>query len=157
MLRAGWAIRALGRRPGASSRGRYGMWDRIRVGRSQANPMMIKGTHLRPKRRSRSQPMVEVLEDRQLMTASLQPITNLTVPAQQGYTVPLLSASTATTPDDQTYTITSSNPDIVASIAQGPFWSLGVNYTRPHHARETALHGNLDVPVVPEPDAKHSQ
>ncbi len=76
------------------------MWDRIRVGRSQGETLMIKGAHLRPKRRSRSQPMVEVLEDRQLMTASLQPITNLTVPAQQGYTLPLLSGSTATPADD---------------------------------------------------------
>lgn len=90
---------------------------------------MITGTHLRPKRRSRIQPLVEVLEDRQLMTASLQPITNITVPAQQGYEVPLLASTSAT--DDQTYTITSSNPNIVASIAQGPFWNLGVNYTNP--------------------------
>jgi len=90
--------------------------------------MMMKGTHLRPKRRSRSQPLVEVLEDRQLMTASLQPITSFTVPAQQGYTQQLLSADTSTTAHPQTYTITSSNPDIAVSIAQGPFWSLGVNY-----------------------------
>jgi cyclophilin family peptidyl-prolyl cis-trans isomerase len=103
------------------------MWDRIRVGRPRANTMMIKGAHLRSKRRSHSQPMLEVLEDRRLM-ASIQPISNFTVPAQQGYTLPLVSGSTATTPDDQTYTITSSNPDIVASIAQGPFWSLGVNW-----------------------------
>jgi cyclophilin family peptidyl-prolyl cis-trans isomerase len=63
------------------------------------------------------------------MTASLQPITNLTVPAQQGYTLPLLASSTA--PDPQTFTVTSSNPAIAASIAQGPFWNLAVNYTDP--------------------------
>jgi cyclophilin family peptidyl-prolyl cis-trans isomerase len=102
------------------------MWDRIRVGRSQAKPLMTQGTHLRPKRRSRSQPMVEVLEDRQLLTASLQPISSLTVPAQQGSTVPLLASSTAT--DPQTFTVTSSNPNIAVSIAQGPFWNVGVSY-----------------------------
>ena len=128
VLRAGRAIRALGRRPGASSRRRYGMWDRIRVGRSQAKSLVITGAHSRPKRRSRSQPLVEVLEGRQLMTASLQPITNLTVPSQQGYAVPLLSTNTSANADPQTYTVTSSNPNIAVSIAQGPFWTLGVNY-----------------------------
>jgi cyclophilin family peptidyl-prolyl cis-trans isomerase len=61
------------------------------------------------------------------MTASLQPITNVSVPALQGSTVPLLANTGAT--DPQTYTVTSSNPDVTASIAQGPFWNLGVSYT----------------------------
>jgi cyclophilin family peptidyl-prolyl cis-trans isomerase len=63
------------------------------------------------------------------LTASLQPISNLTIPAQQGYTQPLLANSSATAP--QTFTITSSNPDIAASIAQGPFWTVNVQYTDP--------------------------
>jgi cyclophilin family peptidyl-prolyl cis-trans isomerase len=104
------------------------MWDRIRVGRSQAKNLLTQRKHLRPKRRSRNQPTVEALEDRQLMTASLQPISNLTVPAQQGYTLPLQSADTSATAHPQTFAITSSNPNIAVSIAQGPFWSLGVSY-----------------------------
>ncbi len=37
----------------------------------------------------------------------------------------------AARPTPQTYTVTSSNPNVVASIAQGPFWTLGVSYTDP--------------------------
>ena len=69
---------------------------------------------------------LDALEGRQLMTASLQAISTVSVPALQGYTVPLLANSGAT--DAQTFTVTSSNPDITASVAQGPFWTLGVSY-----------------------------
>jgi cyclophilin family peptidyl-prolyl cis-trans isomerase len=70
------------------------------------------------------------MEERQLMTATLQPISNVTVPAQQGYVVPLLASTTSPTPNDnQTFTVTSSNPDITASIAPSTFWTVGVNYT----------------------------
>ena len=118
------------------------MWDRIRVGRPRANTMFIKGALLRSKRRSHSQPMLEVLEDRRLM-ASIQPIANFNVPAQQGYTLPLVSGSTASPSDNQTYTITSSNPDIVASIAQGPFWSLGVNWPGSSSPASSPFSGTL--------------
>src|SRR5262249_58940509 len=70
--------------------------------------------------------MWETLEDRQFLTASLQPISNLTVPAQQGYTLPLNGSATT---DAQTFTVTSSNPDIVASVPPGPFWTINVQYT----------------------------
>ena len=72
------------------------------------------------------QPAVDALEGRQLLTASLQGISELSVPALQGYTVPLLANTGAT--DPQTFTVTSSNPDITASIAKGPFWTVGVSY-----------------------------
>jgi cyclophilin family peptidyl-prolyl cis-trans isomerase len=68
--------------------------------------------------------LIEALEARQLLTASLQAIAPLTVPALQGYTVPLVAQSGAT--DPQTFTVSSSNPDIPVSIAQGPFWTIGV-------------------------------
>jgi cyclophilin family peptidyl-prolyl cis-trans isomerase len=71
-------------------------------------------------------PQPEILEDRRLLTASLQPISNLTVPAQQGYTLPLNGSGTT---DAQTFTVTSSNPDIAASIPTGPFWTINVQYT----------------------------
>jgi len=70
---------------------------------------------------------MEVLEDRRLL-ASLQPISNLTaVSTLQGYAQPLLAATGFT--DPQTFTVTSSNPDIGASIAQGPFWTVNVSYS----------------------------
>jgi hypothetical protein len=37
-------------------------------------------------RRNTRRPLLESLEDRQLLTASLQPISDLVVPTQQGYT-----------------------------------------------------------------------
>ncbi len=39
-------------------------------------------------------------------------------------------------PTAQTFTVTSSNPDIAASIAQGPFWSVGVSYTDPSNSSD---------------------
>jgi cyclophilin family peptidyl-prolyl cis-trans isomerase len=84
-------------------------------------------------RRSARQPLLEVLEDRQLLTASLQPISNLSVPAQQGLTQPLLAASGAT--DAQSFTVTSSNPDVAASIGNGQFWTINVQYTDPNNSQ----------------------
>ena len=84
----------------------------------------------RPRRRTALQPVAEVLEDRQLLTASLAAIANLSVPAQQGYTLPLDGSGTT---DAQNFTITqtSGSPDITASIAQGTFWTINVTYTDP--------------------------
>jgi cyclophilin family peptidyl-prolyl cis-trans isomerase len=71
-------------------------------------------------------PAVEPLEDRWLMTASLAPISDVTVPAQLGYQQPLDgSGSNSST---QTFTATSSNPHIQVSIAQGQFWTLTVSH-----------------------------
>ena len=102
------------------------MWDRRHVRWFlKISPQVASGE--RPARRLSCQPALVALEDRVLMTASLQPITNVSVPALQGSTVPLLASAGATNP--QTFTVTSSNPDVTASIAQGPFWNLGVSYT----------------------------
>jgi len=68
--------------------------------------------------------LVEVLEGRQLLTASLETIAPVTVPAQLGYQVALDSGGST----DQTYTATSSNPNIKVSVAQGQFWTLTVNH-----------------------------
>jgi cyclophilin family peptidyl-prolyl cis-trans isomerase len=107
------------------------MWDRIRIGRAQPG-RPGDGAASRVGRRSGRRPLVESLEERRLLatspTASLAPITNLTVPAQQGYTVPLNGSANT---NAQTYTVTSSNPDIPASIISGPFWTVNVQYTDP--------------------------
>lgn len=92
-------------------------------------------------RRTSQQPRCEVLEDRQLLAATLQAIPNLSVPAQQGFTQPLFAASGATNP--QTFTVTSSNPDIAASIIQGQFWTLGINYTDPAPPPNGSFTGSL--------------
>src|SRR4051794_26000883 len=87
-----------------------------------------RGTHPlragRPPRRE-SRPHVETLEGRQLLAASLAPIGNITVPALQGYQVPLNGG----TGPRQTYSVTSSNPDVQATVAQGKFLTLNVTHT----------------------------
>jgi cyclophilin family peptidyl-prolyl cis-trans isomerase len=98
--REGRAVNRHGNAPGALSRRRWG-------------PRLI----------------VEVLEGRLLLSATLQPISNQTVSTQQGLTIPLLAATGST--DPQTFTVTSSNPTIVPSIVNGPLWSVSVSYTDP--------------------------
>jgi cyclophilin family peptidyl-prolyl cis-trans isomerase len=78
--------------------------------------------------RMRRSPRLESLEVRKLLAASLAPINPISVPAQMGYQV-LLDGSGATGTDRQTFSVTSSNPDIGASIAQGPFFSVSVSHT----------------------------
>ncbi len=76
--------------------------------------------------RSRCQPELESLEGRRLLAASLAALPNVSVPDYQGYQVPLNgSGSNATT---QSYTVTSSNPDIGASVATGEFLTLNVSH-----------------------------
>jgi len=105
------------------------MWDHIRRIRFMAKRGTTR-TSSRRERRSTARPaFVESLEDRQLLTASLQSISNLVVPSLQGITLPLLSNPVNT--DAQTFTVTSSNPDVGASVAVGPFWTVGVSYTDP--------------------------
>ncbi len=76
---------------------------------------------------ARRQPLVEVLEGRQLLSASLAPIPNVTVPALLGYQQPL--DGNGTTDPSQTFTATSSNPDIKVTVAQGQFWTVTVSHT----------------------------
>jgi cyclophilin family peptidyl-prolyl cis-trans isomerase len=103
------------------------MWDKIGI----RSPAQRHTSQARSPSgvRARRKPVPEALEDRRLLTASLQPIAPVSVPALQGMTVPLLANSGAS--DAQTFTATSSNPDIAVSIAQGPFWTIGVASTNP--------------------------
>ena len=67
----------------------------------------------------------------------LQAIAPITVPALQGDTVPLLANIGAL--DAQTFTVTSSNPDIAASIASGiASGALASHYTDPRIPRITS-------------------
>jgi cyclophilin family peptidyl-prolyl cis-trans isomerase len=117
------------------------MWDRIRTGRSRA-ARPGGGTGARLARRWTRSPLVESLEERQLLAtgASLAAIQNQSVPAQQGLTLPLDGSGTT---DNQTFTVTSSNPDIPASIINGPIWTLNITYTDP-----TNSNNNFSGPLV---------
>ncbi len=100
------------------------MLDRIWKVHSRSNR---HGAGSRPdSKHSGRQPLVEVLEGRQLLTASLAAIANVTVPAQLGYQQPL--DGSGDTDPGQTYTATSSNPDIKVSVAQGQFWTVTVSH-----------------------------
>ncbi|WP_435010986.1 peptidylprolyl isomerase [Tundrisphaera lichenicola] len=68
---------------------------------------------------------IEPLEGRGLMTASISPIAGISVPQFQGYQVPVLAG----TSHAQTFTVTSDNPGVKASMAQGNFWSITVSHT----------------------------
>ena len=99
-------------------------------------------------------PTPELLEDRRL-PAALAPIANLTVPSQQGYELPLDGSGAA---DDQTFTIkqTSGSPDISASIAQGPFWTINVQYTDPTNSSQQ-LQRAARLPALLATDAEYGQ
>src|SRR5271157_5748384 len=93
------------------------------------------------------QPSVEVLEGRQLLAASLGTIANVTVPALLGYQQPLDGSGTT---DPQTFTATSSNPDIKVSVAQGQFWTVTVSSgtTITNESMTFQLFGNLTPQTV---------
>jgi cyclophilin family peptidyl-prolyl cis-trans isomerase len=76
--------------------------------------------------RSRRKPRLEVLEGRQLLTASLGTLSDISVPALLGYQVPL--DGSGTTSPTQSFQATSSNPDIKVSVASGPYWTLTVSH-----------------------------
>jgi cyclophilin family peptidyl-prolyl cis-trans isomerase len=91
-------------------------------------PGVGKKAALRPRQRIQRSPVCEILEPRQLLAASLGPIANLNVPALQGFTQPLDGSGTT---DPQTFSASSSNPDVKVSIVSTTFWNIGVSYTDP--------------------------
>ena len=90
----------------------------------------------RAQRRAR-RPRVESLEGRALL-ASLAPIANVTAPASLGYQVPLNGGATGA----QTFSVTSDNPSIQASVAQGEFLTVGVSHAS-SGANDPAFTGSL--------------
>ena len=59
------------------------------------------------------------------LLATLAQVPNINVPQYMGYQVPLEGGSGG----PQTFTVTSSNPKIAASVAQGQFWNINVSHT----------------------------
>src|SRR5262249_25488953 len=82
--------------------------------------------HGKAPRRAR-RPVVESLEGRQMLDASLPPIGPVTVPATLGLQVPLNGSASGAA--SQTYTVQTSNPDIKATVTQGKFLTLTISHT----------------------------
>ncbi len=90
--------------------------------------------------RMRAHLKIEPLESRALMTASLAALPNITSPANLGYQVPLngdLGGSSS-----QNFTVSSSNPAVKATIAQGKFVTLNVNHAS-GGANDPAFSGSM--------------
>src|SRR4051794_36269158 len=68
----------------------------------------------------------EALEGRQLLAASLAPIGTVTVPTTLGFQVLLNGSGGGAT--SQTFTVSSSNPDIKATVAQGKYLTLNISH-----------------------------
>lgn len=73
---------------------------------------------------AKQRPFLEALEGRQMMTASLAPISDATLYQTMQLPVPLEGGSGA----PQQFTVTSSNPDISASVVQGRFITFTINH-----------------------------
>ncbi|QEH37876.1 putative peptidyl-prolyl cis-trans isomerase [Aquisphaera giovannonii] len=101
------------------------MWERIRKTVQLGKRQGLRAS-TSPAAAGRRRPLVEILEGRQLLTASLGALSNLSVPAQQGYQLPL--DGSGNTDGTQTYTVTSDNPLVKVSVAQGPYWTLNVSH-----------------------------
>ncbi len=90
---------------------------------------------------TRSRKLVfDPLEGRALMAAALAPIASITAPAALGYQVPLNGTGGGAS---QTYTVTSSNSAVKATIAQGEFLTLNVTHTSDGNANDPSFSGPL--------------
>lgn len=97
------------------------MWDFRWAGRFGGGQTGREAARPKVERR----PLLEALENRQLLVASIGSIPNVSVPQAMGYQVSL-DGSAANAP--QTFTVQSSNPHIVANVAQGPFFTINVSH-----------------------------
>ena len=91
--------------------------------------------------RSRRKILLEVLESRQLLTASLGAISNVTAPALLGYQVSLDGSGTSD--PSQTFTATSSNPDIKVSVARAVLDPDGQSYRGEQQRRHDQLNEQM--------------
>ena len=96
------------------------------------------GRAMRVRRRASigRRPAIESLEGKALMTAAIAPIAAIDVPQYQGYQVPIEGETT----HQQTFTVTSDNPGVKATIAQGEFLTLTVS-----HTASTTATGDINV------------
>ena len=120
-------------RTGREAMGRLGTGSR---GRSKA------GRRLR----------IEPLEGRAMMTASIMPIAAVSVPQYQGYQVPVLAGTTHA----QTFTVTSDNPGVKASVAQGQFWTITVAHTS-SGTGDVGVNGSMTFQLFQDLTPEHRQ
>ena len=106
------------------------MLDRTRKSR------FLVGSANRADRRA-SRPRLELLEQKALM-ASLAPIATVNAPAALGFQVPLDGGTVGS----QTFTVSSTNTAIKATVAQGKFLTIGVSHTS-SGATDPAFVGSL--------------
>src|SRR4051794_7735608 len=95
------------------------MWDRAWGGTGRRE--------VRNSPRGRCRPLLESLEGRLVLNASLAPLPDVTSPQYIGYQVPLNGSASGAA--SQNYTVTSSNPDIGASVVQGQFVTYNISHT----------------------------
>ena len=114
------------------------MWYRIRKARFESSESLL-GTGW--PRTMALKPIAEGLEDRQLLSASLAPIPNVTVPAQLGYQLSLVGSGNLD--PSQSYTVTSGNPEVQVSVAQGQFWTLTVSHQPANNSDVTIDHETM--------------
>ncbi len=91
--------------------------------------------------RARCRPVLESLEGRQLLTAALAALPNISVNQYLGYQVPL--DGSASNASNQTFSVTSSNPDIGATVAQGEFLTMNVSHTSSGAANDPSFSGSI--------------
>lgn len=75
--------------------------------------------------RGRWKPAVEAMESRHLLAASINTLAAVSSPANLGVQVPIDGSAAVSA---QTFTVTSSNPDVVATVARGRFLTVGVTH-----------------------------
>lgn len=109
------------------------MFDRKRGGAFQGRLNGPQG----PCRLAR-RPSLEPLEGRQLLAATIGPLGPLTIPATVGFQLPLDGGAGGA----QTYTVSSSNPDVKATVARGKFLTIGVTHSS-SGATDPAFAGSL--------------
>ncbi|MEO6810106.1 MAG: peptidylprolyl isomerase [Isosphaeraceae bacterium] len=109
------------------------MFDRKRGGAFQGWLNGPQG----PSRLAR-RPALEPLEGRQLLAATIGPLGPLSVPATVGFQLPLNGGAGGA----QTYTVSSSNADVKATVANGKFLTIGVSHSS-SGATDPAFAGSL--------------
>jgi cyclophilin family peptidyl-prolyl cis-trans isomerase len=78
-----------------------------------------------------------------VLNASLAPLANISVPLYEGYQV-ALDGSQSNAPT-QNYTVTSSNPDIPATVAQGQFVTYNISHTASSTPGDISFSGQVVV------------
>ena len=92
--------------------------------------------------RHAARPRLESLEGRIVLNAAIGSIANVSVPSSLGYQVSL--DGSASNAPSQTFTVTSSNPDIKASVAQGQFWTINLSHTAATgHPTDVSFNGSV--------------